>query len=759
MSDPSPQPGTPLHGPGGLLGTPGLGTPFDKLRSGRRKGRKWGQRLKAKQIVGNLYRGDNGKFQAGSGGGTSGGGTSGAAPARGRQLSKQPPIKTAKPVKTVAPKKGRAAKKPAGAKPKDPAVAARQQQRDQEHTQDRAQRQADRQARLARQAQRDQEHTQDRAQRQAERAQRAAERQAKQAAAKQPKAGGGGSKKPSADDKRREQSQRAIDTAGEVGLQTRDLEDLRQAAAGLGGVNNPAMTKLGLIGADGLTTDQGRRALSALERGDVRQYRAALQDAQARQGREAAAAQRKQQTEGRRAGAQAERNAAKQRQLDRLKRRAQGGASLTQAQRDQLTDAGMASDDGQMWRLKVYTDPATNKRRWIARSTTAYRDSDGEIIASAALDQDSQRMMATKDFGPLRYWHIGQPDPFDVARPCGPGLDIGTCDYSVLIGRTRIESGTFNDAAIADRVAAQADRYEMSPGFFYPDGQPDAAGVFSAIRTFERSIVPTRYARASNRFTGLAVKEHRMDPNEMERRFKAAITDLGLDGEQALALGQQLVATEKAAQQQGIAFKSADAPAAPDEITINGVVYALKAAPPAPADQGMTDVAEMAADDMPLDEDVAVEEAPMGEYLGDMSWDEFAAKLGELLAPVLKLQDMVKSIGDTHAELKTMYGGAATKDDARAQEIAALKSQQAELAVKLAAIEGDQPAVVLPDDVTAALKSAGPTAPATPDDPEVAEALNDPSRPYAGLAARTMPALYRNTPDGGFAGWQPPAAP
>src|SRR5687767_9914547 len=71
----------PLHGPGGLLATPGLGT--------RPKGRKWGQRLKdsgysaraGQTIRGNLARGGDGKF-------TAAGNASAAKPKRGIVLSK-----------------------------------------------------------------------------------------------------------------------------------------------------------------------------------------------------------------------------------------------------------------------------------------------------------------------------------------------------------------------------------------------------------------------------------------------------------------------------------------------------------------------------------------------------------------------------------------------------------------------------------------------------------------------------------------------
>ncbi|KPV48201.1 hypothetical protein SE17_39345, partial [Kouleothrix aurantiaca] len=263
--------------------------------------------------------------------------------------------------------------------------------------------------------------------------------------------------------------------------------------------------------------------------------------------------------------------------------------------------------------------------RWLARTTTAYRDRDGEILSTAALDADSQRMMTTRQFGPLRWWHVGRPDPGIPAAPWGPGLDIGDCDFSMVIGRTRVESGTFKSAALARAVARIADRLELSPGFFHPPMQPDAGGVFSQMRTFERSLVPVRYARASNLYTGLTVKETRMDEAEMEKRFKAAIAELGLTPAQAEALGGQLVATEKAAAAAGIAFKSQDAHipvyTAPDGtpgIIQDGAWIALKAAAPpaadAPADAA--DVAETMAEDDPAgEESMGMEDDGGGEYV------------------------------------------------------------------------------------------------------------------------------------------------
>lgn len=99
---------------------------------------------------------------------------------------------------------------------------------------------------------------------------------------------------PSADERRaqaaQERESRARETAQRVGLADSAYDALRAAAEGQGG--NAALDALGLT-QGGEATDQGRRALTALERGDVRTYQAALQDARNRLARESAAEERK----------------------------------------------------------------------------------------------------------------------------------------------------------------------------------------------------------------------------------------------------------------------------------------------------------------------------------------------------------------------------------------------------------------------------------------------------------------------------------
>lgn len=100
---------------------------------------------------------------------------------------------------------------------------------------------------------------------------------------------------PTADERRaqaaQERESRARETAQRVGLADSAYDALRAAAEGQGG-GSAALDALGLT-SNGEATDQGRRALTALERGDVRTYQAALQDARNRLARESAAEERK----------------------------------------------------------------------------------------------------------------------------------------------------------------------------------------------------------------------------------------------------------------------------------------------------------------------------------------------------------------------------------------------------------------------------------------------------------------------------------
>jgi hypothetical protein len=749
--------GAQAHGPGGLISTPGMGVP----RKGRKYGKQRGTRTKAanysaragQTIVGNLRRGGSGRFE-------SAGGPSSAPVARGIQLSKQPKLTAPRPQKPPGGGKGRA-KRGAAAKPKKTE-----------------------------------------AQRAAEQAQKKLERQQERTAQQ-------------AKNTAETLQKLNIAPDGQQALEAlRRGEQPDAEALARGGFEKAGMIEQADDGSYRLTAS-GRALLSAAAAGDAGRAGDIISGARdrttARTERQAAAAGRKQQAEARRAAVDARRQAAAKKKkggdtaaleaamTQRTKAAGSPGDFLIvedpkksstwhlQVKRNGTPDHGLM---GSAWaalhsgfRGNVYQGPgktaaigklkalyrsekmdlpseksftvfkdASGKQRWILRTSTAFRDRDGEVITTKAQEDDAARMTATGQYGPLRYWHIGQPNPFDPVTPWGPGLDLGMCDYSTVLGRTRIESGTFYSDAVGQAIAGSADEYEGSPGFFHALDQPDAGAHFYQIRGFERSLVPTHYARASNLFTGLAVGKatKSMNQDEYNRRVAVFLADMagkGVAPEVAGGVIAQQQAAEKDADEQRIAYKSEDAlPSPPEELTINGIVYALKAAPSPPEE---APAVETQADGMMAGNGMDMASEPEGDeggnYVGDMSPEEFSALLTQAfttaLQPLAGLLEIEKKMA---AHVDSVMGGYKTKDDARATELAALKTQQQQLADKIAAIEGDQPAVVLPDDVAAALKSAGPQTP--PDLSQLPQIPEGPGREWAGLAARMLPELYGGAP-------------
>ena len=97
--------------------------------------------------------------------------------------------------------------------------------------------------------------------------------------------------------------------------------------------------------------------------------------------------------------------------------------------------------------------------RWLGVTSNAYEDREREIVSTKALEDDAERMEAAREYGPLRWWHVGE---VEYARPldwttaiAGPGVDIGTCDISMVVGRMAVEGGTLHPA-IGPALAATA---------------------------------------------------------------------------------------------------------------------------------------------------------------------------------------------------------------------------------------------------------------------------------------------------------------
>lgn len=249
-----------------------------------------------------------------------------------------------------------------------------------------------------------------------------------------------------------------------------------------------------------------------------------------------------------------------------------------------------------------------------------------------------------------------------------------------------------------------------------------------------------------------------MNDQEVARRvaaFKADMSAKGVGADAIEAALADIVRTEKSADEVYTAFKSADAPTIytlPDGtpgVIQDGQWVALKATVPY---QGLdpwinpTTKAAVGAPVAEVEEEIE-EKAPIEvgadasemSYLGDMDPSEYWGEIDTRLARIEQALNIEDRINKAFGEVKSLLGGVATKDDARAAEIASLKEQQTKLDARLKELEGDQPRIVAPAEIEAALKSTGPQAAPDPTAPQIP---NDPARPMANIAARLMPELY-----------------
>ena len=201
-------------------------------------------------------------------------------------------------------------------------------------------------------------------------------------------------------------------------------------------------------------------------------------------------------------------------------------------------------ENGAQCTLKVYKG-TDGRLRWVTFSSTAFRDRDHEIVSTKALDEDVAQADATKEYGPLRWWHVD-------------GLDLGQCDYNAMSGKVLIESGTFNSEQVGASIKEAADDLAVSIGFQHPPSEPDAAGVFHHIRRFERSLLPAD--KASNLFTQLSVAKEQDDMTLLKEKLDQLKKLIGDGPAEALAAKAEL--TEKEALAAGVTFKETPAPVA-----------------------------------------------------------------------------------------------------------------------------------------------------------------------------------------------------
>lgn len=566
-----------------------------------------------------------------------------------------------------------------GAKPKKSA-AQTEAQRQAARAQREAERQADRKKRETERqqtrAQREQERLETRAKREAEREADKKKREAA-AAAKPPKGGkapaGGG--KGGAESKREQTRERTSNEVERRGGLTKKLSSaLRDLSEG-NEPDGPEMKELvsrGLarrVGDSYELTPSGRGYLGSLNSGNARNALRSLERAR------------------------------------RLSRR--------------TTKAFEAPADS----FAIFKDDQGNYR-WLLISSNAYRDKDNEIVSLASLIADCERADKDGMYGPLRWWHVGKPDPFNSEAPWGEGVDLGMCDFNMVYGRFLVESGTFKSREIGEAIYRIQHLLQASLGFLHPPYEPvieDGIGIFKNIYRFERSLVPL--GLAANPFTKLVVRRR---DDEMKDKMK--IDRLRqMAGDSIVAnLTQNLDSQEKELTMQNVAHK--EAPPTREQ-QIDALLLGMKAlmlgtpsapvetpepeAPPAP-EVPVTE--EKAVGGMAAEEELEDEEGYTPEFVSDLTISDFAevlkaavaAAVEERVAPLaegLAVSDKVGGAMAAMDELKALMGGFTRKKDAesaqqsaeidalkeRTKEIDALRAQLQATEAKLKELLGEQP--------------------------------------------------------------------
>lgn len=184
--------------------------------------------------------------------------------------------------------------------------------------------------------------------------------------------------------------------------------------------------------------------------------------------------------------------------------------------------------------------------RWIAISSNAYRDREKEIVAYKALNEDCDYADATGEYGPLRWWHLGD---------LHTGVDIGDCDFNCMVGRMLVESGSFKTKEIGETIQATAPDYEMSIAFL-PTTEADADGTYWKVRRVERSLIPKDKGLAANPFTALAVTKESSDMADVQEKWKDFVAKLFKGDEtKAKAFVQTVETKDQQIAASGVKFK------------------------------------------------------------------------------------------------------------------------------------------------------------------------------------------------------------
>lgn len=307
--------------------------------------------------------------------------------------------------------------------------------------------------------------------------------------------------------------------------------------------------------------------------------------------------------------------------------------------------------------LSVLKDRA-GQYRWIAFSSNAFRDDDGEIVSRKALEEDVDRSDQSGRYGPLLWWHTDN-------------AEIGDCDYRAFIGRTLVESGTFRNKEIAEAIARNQDSLGLSIGFKYRKQALDGRRTFHEVQIYERSVLPRKYA--ANPLTKIeVVKEDEMNIAE---KIKALAELVGLEkAEETLGVVRE---TEADGEEEGREFKAKKAEEAEEEEKAEAEMAEAEAEEEAEEEKPAKQAEDKAKrDDDPLDQPLTLGE--FLKYMEALMADEedeegkkesrIAELESELEEADAALEAAIKRIKELESAAKPPRGFVASQSDETVQD-------------------------------------------------------------------------------------------
>lgn len=388
-----------------------------------------------------------------------------------------------------------------------------------------------------------------------------------------------------------------------------------------------------------------------------------------------------------------DKNDPQRKRIDQLRRKLNGDTSADTSI-DTSADAPVTADQvHKEFREGVTVFKAADGWRWLGVSSNAFQDKEAEIVSTKALESDAERMDVTGEFGPLRWWHVGEvgyKEALNWATSfAGPGIDIGTCDFSMTVGRMAVEGGTLHPE-FGPILAAKADEFQMSRGFTHPMNEPDASGVYHNIRTFERSLLPK--GKAANPFTAIQASKEANMASIQEKVKSLADKFFGGDLVKAQSVISEVTATDKELEARGVTFKEKETLSATE---------AKKDAPVADAADAVNtaDVASVEEKaDAPADGTDGADggdggDTPDTTFVGDMTIEELTAALAPAIAQAMAsaMQPAMAELDSTKAALVATQKELTELKTAKTKEATDTAGKLTDIDKRVKELEGDAP--------------------------------------------------------------------